>query len=191
MNQRIATGPLALSLLLRRQLLWLAEQTARSALLGSPSLVVSHDTTLSTACGPPRIGFPRIVRSLRALSRLAAGCGDVSRSSRRGTRGKLAVRGSISDVRPSENAGEWTRTTASREAHKALNPVRPRHMRPQRVQIVRFVRVCGRIGRIGRTDIRQRFVRRRGLMGAGPRQARLPARANARRCGAAARTRRR
>jgi hypothetical protein len=43
MEKRVATAAPARSLLQRRQLLRLTEQTASAALLGAPSLVVGHD----------------------------------------------------------------------------------------------------------------------------------------------------
>jgi hypothetical protein len=46
-KKRVATAAPALRLLQRRQLLWLAEQTAGATLLGAPSLVVGHDLKLS------------------------------------------------------------------------------------------------------------------------------------------------
>jgi hypothetical protein len=49
-KKRVATAAPALRLLQRRQLLWLAEQTAGTALLGTLSLVVGHDSKLPVAC---------------------------------------------------------------------------------------------------------------------------------------------
>jgi hypothetical protein len=61
-KKRVATAAPALCLLQRRQLLWLAEQTTRAALLWAPSLVVGHARKLSTgpvialcAAAPPGV----------------------------------------------------------------------------------------------------------------------------------------
>lgn len=58
-KKRVAKALPALRLLQRRQLLWLAEQTAGTALLGATSLVVGHDRKLSADTVPqarPRLG---------------------------------------------------------------------------------------------------------------------------------------
>lgn len=82
--QRIATGPPALSLLHRWQLLRLAKQTARAVLLGSPALVVGHAPKLPadrTRRNPAQAG-----RFLVRLATLAPP--------------KMQVRGSYSNQRP-------------------------------------------------------------------------------------------
>jgi hypothetical protein len=48
MKKRVMKAEPAFGLHQRWQLLWLAEKTAGAALLGTPSLVVSHDIKLST-----------------------------------------------------------------------------------------------------------------------------------------------
>jgi hypothetical protein len=46
MQHRVASIPTALGLLRRRQLVWLAQQATGATLLGSPSLVIRHGTTI-------------------------------------------------------------------------------------------------------------------------------------------------
>jgi hypothetical protein len=58
-KKRVTTATPALCLLQRRQLLWLAEQTAGAALLGAPSLVVG-DLKLSADAAPQ--ARPHVVR---------------------------------------------------------------------------------------------------------------------------------
>ena len=107
MTQCIATGPHALSFLLRRQLLRLAEQAARPALLGAPSPVVGLDPKLSATpradLGASSDPHERSPGRQRAAEMVLFRTDD-------GARGKLAVRGSISDVRPSSDAEPGTTT---------------------------------------------------------------------------------
>jgi hypothetical protein len=83
-EKRVATAAPALCLLQRRQLLRLAEQTAGAALLGAPSLVVSHDLKLSA--GTAARGIDRFDGSRRereesvAAGRAAAKVMGVRRS---------------------------------------------------------------------------------------------------------------
>src|ERR1700689_3460906 len=46
MQHRVSPAPSALGRLRRRQLVWLAQQAAGTALLGSPSRVIRHEITI-------------------------------------------------------------------------------------------------------------------------------------------------
>jgi len=70
MQHRVATTTSAFGLLRRRQLVWLAKQAAGAALLGSPSLVIRHTTTIVDIClRASALGHPEHHSSVSASRR--------------------------------------------------------------------------------------------------------------------------
>jgi hypothetical protein len=123
-KERIATAAPALSLLQRRQLLGLAEQAARAALLGTPSLVVGHDRKLSADAVPQARRWWAVRTWTTRASRKPA-----SRPARQGARGVRAAVPTMTKRPPKMRMRGLEPPPSCLDTD--LNREQPKHMRPR------------------------------------------------------------
>jgi hypothetical protein len=102
MDERVVTAAPALSLLQRRQLLWLAQQAAGAALLRTPSLVIGHRPHAIKAANTPTDS----VHSQRPDVRLVSPTREYQRRGASTT----SASGFNKEQKVLGNAGEGTRT---------------------------------------------------------------------------------